>query len=84
MQATVAAKKIDGKWEAALINEGRFGRSFVGKSIAEIVTKAISPMLAVDLADGAEIAVNVAILTAEDIAAQETIKEKVDAKQPAE
>lgn len=70
MQITVAAKRIDEKWEAALIIEGRFTRALVEKSLSDLVAKAVGPILSAPLAEGSEVAINIAILTAEEMAAQ--------------
>ena len=63
MQITVAFKKNDGAYEAALIIDGKFTRSSVGKSVGDLFTKLAGPLLVQQHEDGAEIAINVGILS---------------------
>jgi hypothetical protein len=73
MVVTVAAKKIEGNWEGALVVDGKFSRSYQGKSLADIVTKAISPFLSGEREDGTEVTVSLGFLDPEVV----TQKEKV-------
>jgi len=64
MVLTIAAKRINGNWEAALIVDGRFARSFVNETITEIVSSGMVPLIATNTAEeGTEVTFNVEITT---------------------
>lgn len=66
MQIQFATKKVDSGYEAALIIDGKFKRSGAAASVTDLFVKLCGPILAMDQRDGAEVAVNVAILTADE------------------
>ena len=67
MNIQFATKKVDSGYEAALIIDGKFKRSGAAPSVSDLFVKLCGPILAVDQRDGAEVAVNVTIMTAEEV-----------------
>ena len=65
MIVTVAAKKVEGNWEGALVVDGKFGRSYQGKSLADMVTKALAPFLSGEREEGTEVTVSVGFMEPE-------------------
>lgn len=57
--STVVARKVDNKWEVALISNGRFVRAFTGNDLSKLV----SPLLVANLQNAfpndTEISINV-------------------------
>lgn len=69
MQTTavaIVARKVEGKWEVALISNGRFIRAFTGNDL----TKIISPLLMANLQNGfpedTEVSINIATTIPEE------------------
>lgn len=71
MQIMMAAKKVDGQYEAALLIDGKFTRSTVSKSLTDLMMKLLGPILTLDREDGSEVSVNVGILDHVEVARQE-------------
>lgn len=67
MNLTVAIKKNDGQYEAALVHENKFTRSATSKSITDLFTKLAGPLLAAPQEDGAEVAITVNVLTKAEV-----------------
>lgn len=61
MIVTVAAKRIEGSWEGALIVDGRFSRGLKGKLLATEISRLIAPFLAHERPDETEVTINIAI-----------------------
>ena len=63
-QVTVAARKIGEKWEAVLLQDGKFMRAFQGEqagTLQGLVGQALSGYLIVNRNEGTEIAVNISV-----------------------
>ena len=71
MQIQFATRKCDGGFEAALIVDGKFQRSGSSRSVMDLFSKLCGPLLAVEQNDGAEIAVNITILSAAEASREE-------------
>jgi hypothetical protein len=67
MNLTVAMRKVDGQYEGALIIDQKFTRSTSSKSANDLVSRLLGPILSAEQEDGAEIALNVAILTVAEV-----------------
>ena len=67
IQIQFVATKVDGQYEPALIVDGKFRRSSHGDSVPKLFNVLAGPFLAFDQEDGAEIAVNIGILSARDV-----------------
>jgi hypothetical protein len=84
MQIQFATKKVDGAYEVALLVDGMFKRSGVGKDVLALLTKLVGPILASKQDEGTEVAVNIGILTAAEVAREETRQERKRQTQEAE
>jgi hypothetical protein len=61
---TVAARKTGDKWEAALVQDGRFMRAFQGApydSLAVVVNHVMFALLDVNRNEGTEVSVNITV-----------------------
>jgi hypothetical protein len=67
MQIVIAAKKLEGAYEAALLVDQKFNRSKTSKSLNDVVMKLLAPIFSIEREDGTEVAVSVAILTAAEV-----------------
>lgn len=63
MRANVVIRKNEGVYEGALVLDGKFNRSVTGTSADEVVGKLAGPLLRMKQDDGAEIGVDITIVT---------------------
>lgn len=84
MQLQFATKKVDGAYEVALLVDGLFKRSAVGKDIMPLLTKLVAPIIASKEAEGTEIGVTIGILTASEVAREEARQERIRQTKEAE
>lgn len=64
MELQFVAKKVDGQYEAALIVDRKFKRALSDGNPVTAFVRLVGPALLAQQEDGAEIAINVTILTA--------------------
>lgn len=67
MTLTFASRKIKGQFEAALIVDNRFQGVGKGQSALELLTQLLAPYLDIEQKDGADLAVNLTIRTADEV-----------------
>lgn len=65
VNVTFALKRVEKKWEGAIISKGRFVKALIGDDLHKMVTKQLIPYLMSDQEDGVEIALNISIFEAE-------------------
>lgn len=58
---TVAARKIEDKWEAALISDGRFVRALNGKDLFKLVSPLLLPYLQSAHPNDTEVGINISV-----------------------
>lgn len=61
IEVMLSGRKIDGKWEAALISKGRFVRALVGDDLLKILTSQVTGLLSSDRPDETSIHINISI-----------------------
>ncbi len=71
MKLTIAARKIDNKWEAALVSEGKFHRALLSEKLEDVVLRGLLAILETPHPEGTLVIVDVA-----------TEEEKKDGPQP--
>jgi len=76
VQIQFATKRVDGAYEVALLVDGLFKRSAVGKDVLALLAKLVSPIIASKEGEGTEIGVNIGILTATEAAREEARQER--------
>jgi hypothetical protein len=61
LQVTIASKKIDGAWEAAVLSQGRFSRALKGNDLYSLVTGQLTALLSLDRPEGSEVSLQILI-----------------------
>jgi hypothetical protein len=84
MQIQFVTKRVDGAYEVALLVDGMFKRSGVGPDVLTLLTKLVGPILKSRQDEGTEVAVNIGILTAAEVARGEARQERDRATREAE
>lgn len=59
MRLTVAARKIEGKWEAALVAENKFQRALLGEKLEDVVLRGLLAVLETPHPDGTIVTIDV-------------------------
>lgn len=76
MQIQFLTRKTEGQYEAALIVDNKFRRSASSRSVTDLMTKLLGPLLSQEQEEGTEIAVSVGILTAAEVARAESREDR--------
>lgn len=84
MQIHFATKKVDGAYEVALMVDGMFKRSAIGKDVLSLLNKLVGPIITSKEAEGVEIAVSIGILTAAEVAREEARQDRARQTKDAE
>lgn len=66
MKLVIGAKKIDNKWEGALVADGRFQRAFVSDKLEDVILRGLVGVFTGVLPEGTNVVVDVMTETPSD------------------
>ena len=66
-EVVLSGRKIDGKWEAALISKGRFVRALVGEDLFKLLASQFTGLLSAEREDETTVHINVIITEGETL-----------------